>query len=512
MKNFTVVFRFLFIAGYFSCFTSYAQNYNQPVQIKQITNFNFNARNPNYFKYLYNNNYQDGEIIFEAQHDSVSNIYLMKYNSQTDSFYNAYPLTNNNFKNMNPVGIGLNNSSLGEKIVLFQTNQNRNTDIAYSIYANNSWTTPSLLLSSSSNEYEPVLLLNNGLGGVPEFSFLYKKDKSVYFYANDGSTITNEVVFQGHDSIEYFSSAGKIIEFYPNYFIYVSAIKAINGDIKGIFCKNKNVTSSNWGSEQTVFDSGMTKNLKFNEFPLMADYNAGLSFEVQRNYRSDTYVMKSIDDFGKNYKAVRLPIDTSYNNFCFHTLGMNMIVDNNDIMLYGPYTFLLTKNGNTFLNSHKYVVPGYEAFTNDTLIQLKYDSPKINIVCPGPTYINAHMLSYILFEDSSNGKINLLGIKRLDPIGGINDAFPVNNFTLLQNYPNPFNPTTRIQYSVAGYQFVNLSVYDVLGRNIATLVNEQKQPGNYFIDFNANNLASGIYFYSLRVNNSTKTRKMIIIK
>jgi len=89
---------------------------------------------------------------------------------------------------------------------------------------------------------------------------------------------------------------------------------------------------------------------------------------------------------------------------------------------------------------------------------------------------------------------------------------PVNNFSLLQNYPNPFNPTTRIQYSVAGYQFVNLSVYDVLGRNIATLVNEQKQPGNYFVDFNANNLASGIYFYSLRVNNSTKTRKMIIIK
>ncbi len=93
-------------------------------------------------------------------------------------------------------------------------------------------------------------------------------------------------------------------------------------------------------------------------------------------------------------------------------------------------------------------------------------------------------------------------------------------FCLEQNYPNPFNPTTTIRFSIPNVktghapslQRVSLKVYDVLGREIATLVNEDKVPGNYEIKFNANGLASGIYFYRIKAGDFVQSKKMILLK
>jgi hypothetical protein len=94
-----------------------------------------------------------------------------------------------------------------------------------------------------------------------------------------------------------------------------------------------------------------------------------------------------------------------------------------------------------------------------------------------------------------------------------------DQFNLAQNYPNPFNPTTTIQYSIpraaAGgseSQNVTLKVYDVLGNEIATLVNEQKSSGNYSVSFDAASLNTGVYFYTLTSGTQTITRKMILMK
>ncbi len=89
-------------------------------------------------------------------------------------------------------------------------------------------------------------------------------------------------------------------------------------------------------------------------------------------------------------------------------------------------------------------------------------------------------------------------------------------FFLFQNYPNPFNPTTNIGFRIANFGFVTLRVYDVLGREVATLVNEEKQPGEYEVEFNPasgiKNLASGIYFYKLQAGSYSSTKKMIYLK
>jgi len=104
-----------------------------------------------------------------------------------------------------------------------------------------------------------------------------------------------------------------------------------------------------------------------------------------------------------------------------------------------------------------------------------------------------------------------------------NDGKPITNeFRLYQNYPNPFNPTTNIKYTVSSVKtlhsksqqenLVQIKVYNVLGKEVATLVNKKQNPGNYEITFNGMNLPSGIYFYHLKAGTFTKTRKMILLK
>ncbi|MFI5407468.1 MAG: T9SS type A sorting domain-containing protein, partial [Nitrososphaerales archaeon] len=92
-----------------------------------------------------------------------------------------------------------------------------------------------------------------------------------------------------------------------------------------------------------------------------------------------------------------------------------------------------------------------------------------------------------------------------------NSNLPVE-FALFQNYPNPFNPVTSIQYVVSSSQFVTLKVFDVLGNEIATLVNEEKHPGIFEVEFDGMELPSGIYFYKLKAGNFIETKKMILIK
>ena len=93
----------------------------------------------------------------------------------------------------------------------------------------------------------------------------------------------------------------------------------------------------------------------------------------------------------------------------------------------------------------------------------------------------------------------------------------VNKFSLSQNYPNPFNPVTKIKYSIPQNVRrktgnVSLKIYDVLGREVATLVNEEKPAGEYEVEFNGTALPSGIYFYQLRAGDFVETKKMVLIK
>lgn len=87
-----------------------------------------------------------------------------------------------------------------------------------------------------------------------------------------------------------------------------------------------------------------------------------------------------------------------------------------------------------------------------------------------------------------------------------------DKFSLHQNYPNPFNPTTNVRFEIPQFRHVQINIYDILGREVVNLVNEELQPGTYEVDWDASNYPSGVYFYTLTTSNFKETRKMIITK
>jgi hypothetical protein len=95
----------------------------------------------------------------------------------------------------------------------------------------------------------------------------------------------------------------------------------------------------------------------------------------------------------------------------------------------------------------------------------------------------------------------------------------VKNYYISQNYPNPFNPTTKIEYTIPhsesgskNPEFVSLIVYDILGREVSTLVNEKQKPGKYWVDWDASKYATGIYFYRISIGNYVRSKKMLLLK
>jgi hypothetical protein len=110
-------------------------------------------------------------------------------------------------------------------------------------------------------------------------------------------------------------------------------------------------------------------------------------------------------------------------------------------------------------------------------------------------------------------------IKQIDVNGSINYLKEINVevgipsvFSLEQNYPNPFNPATTIKYQLPKAGFVTLRIYDILGREVASLVKENQNAGRYSVDFNASKLSSGVYIYELKSPDFTSCKKMMLTK
>jgi photosystem II stability/assembly factor-like uncharacterized protein len=163
---------------------------------------------------------------------------------------------------------------------------------------------------------------------------------------------------------------------------------------------------------------------------------------------------------------------------------------------------------------------------NNSGFEVQHSTDAINFegiaFVPGfGTTTEKHAYSYVI-KNLNEGK-HYFRLKQIDFDGtetltntvevSLEDVF-VNEFSLSQNFPNPFNPTTRIQYAIANRQFVQLKIYDLLGNEVATLVNEFKDAGKYSVQFDASefNLTSGIYIYKLNAGEFTSTKKLSLIK
>jgi len=112
----------------------------------------------------------------------------------------------------------------------------------------------------------------------------------------------------------------------------------------------------------------------------------------------------------------------------------------------------------------------------------------------------------------SDNRVYNFGFDVINTVSVSNDPVIPSKYSLEQNYPNPFNPTTNIKYNVPKNTFVTLKVYDVMGREVRTLVNENKNAGTYEVKFDAGTLSSGMYLYKIQTGDFVETKNMILIK
>lgn len=258
-----------------------------------------------------------------------------------------------------------------------------------------------------------------------------------------------------------------------------------------------------------------------------------------KNMGNGTFVEKaSLVGLGENLGDSRASAYLDINNDGFmDIIFLNILRDTddpNDNVRGKAHLFLNQGNNNNWITlklvgvqSNRSAVGAKVKVEAGSLIQLKE-------VHSGSSFASMHSLElgFGLKDNTSIDKITItwpsgniqeltnlsvnqiLTITEQNTVTGIDDitSSVPKDYQLSQNFPNPFNPSTQIQFSIKENSFVTLKVFDVLGKEIATLVNKELNTGVYNFKFNAENLTSGIYFYKLTAGKYTETRKMILLR
>jgi hypothetical protein len=162
------------------------------------------------------------------------------------------------------------------------------------------------------------------------------------------------------------------------------------------------------------------------------------------------------------------------------------------------------------------------AYMNSSLVGTKTRTatfpgtwPVDTLSCSFPQGFNRVVVHYDSHPPTCQdyGTIFMADNMRITPyVTGISESEITETFTLKQNYPNPFNPNTTISYQLRTKSNVTLKVFDLNGKEVATLVNSVEQPGYKSVNFNAGNLASGVYFYRLQTDNFSESKKLVLLK
>jgi len=297
------------------------------------------------------------------------------------------------------------------------------------------------------------------------------------------------------------------------YHIVTLAYPIVNINIESFACFLEDFGATNDNSRKMLLNNGWKRKLNnewlplitstFNVNPINYDFNAG----VEENF----YFI----EIGGNTSPSITPgtqLSISSSADVPSNLGIE-IIDYNATFgeaLFLSWNFLATKNPPFSVHLKVYdnnLFSGVPIFEIDSL---GISSNSLNISLSNTVekyYFMFHLKS--IFDEHSQIII--------DSVETNNTGIPVqknnlNSFSLYQNYPNPFNPSTTISYSIPKSEFVQLNIYDTLGKEVASLVNVEQSLGNYEIKFNASTLASGIYFYRLQSGSFTETKMLILLR
>ncbi len=247
-----------------------------------------------------------------------------------------------------------------------------------------------------------------------------------------------------------------------------------------------------------------------------------VTFHVDMRNAKDNHTGLAIDPTKINFVGIKGSISV------FGAWGGSWTVaDTADSVVGAPKTMWALhddgKNGDLVAGDHIWSITfTLPVGTPSGLTEYKFgcDYPGVDTVNGGSTYLDNEMGFGVNHQFQISGGTamtinNIFGVQdSVDHFTAIkkeNNNIPAT-YALSQNYPNPFNPSTIINYSIPKAQMVTLKVYNILGQEVATLVNQEQTAGNYNVTFDASKLTSGVYFYSIKTGNFTSVKKMMLLK
>ena len=268
-----------------------------------------------------------------------------------------------------------------------------------------------------------------------------------------------------------------------------------------------------------------------NESPIVMEYMGFLKNNIivqfGPNGQPPTWPLPTINAGNGMYFDPPCYIDSCTNNLIWREWGdvhfYGMFSGNGHTGAPSGWSGWVNTYGGTGVNSNPsfaYPLGSYNGFI------LNSNSPAINTGGNLQVFIESKGLPWADILGNPRDSSPNIGAYELESSVGVDDNLPVypSNYALYQNYPNPFNPSTTIRYSIPASSFVILKVFDVLGNEVATLVNAEKPEGSYEVKFSTKggnaanhsgqvrNLPSGVYIYSLQAGSFIETKKMVLIK
>ena len=403
----------------------------------------------------------------------------------------------------------MENDFIGIRGMLVWQRKVENYDIYYSYYSGNSWSAPQALAIDPRDDQHPDVVAHDSSFGC--------------VWEQEGRVLFSEYTGGGWSVPERITPAADSTDHLPRMlYLWGSSVTAP----MVIWEKEKPADStraimysvrwdSSWSAPDTIAWSGDNRSARFTRGSVF--YNLVVTWESNRAGKWDIYESSAEgmhDSLSWSIQGERSLLNTGADNHDFSSINVPIITNNHAMasdIYYASATWrVVSGTSDSIAVSRQNLVSYFTGAQGSENM-----SPTIS---SGVWLPNAIRVWSAWQSRSAGGRWKLYGMYTDISEWGVNDrqALP-DAFSLYPNYPNPFNPMTTVSFVIGHSSFVSLRVYDLLGREVATLVNKVMQPGVHTIEWNPSTssgqgFASGVYFYRLKAGPFTDTKKMLLLR
>ena len=357
----------------------------------------------------------------------------------------------------------------------------------------------------STRNFNEITKINRQTG---EIIWRLGGERNQFQFINDNRGFSRQhdarILSNGHLAL--FDNGHYLIPQYSSYVEYEIDEQNFTATLIRRYSRNGTIYSDTRGGVQELLNGNILISWDNLQNPFVSEIDADDSTEYEVIY----------DDYAHQYRAYKFPWKTNLFSTQYDSLDYGVVTVGKssgiDVKLYNSKNDTVTIN-EIFNRDSSFYVSNYLP-----IIITPHDSIVTTIIFePHEEGIFDDKINYRYVTDTLllARQVFVKGTTYL--VSALEEAIEVYDYSLSQNYPNPFNPSTNINFQIPQTGFVSLKVYDILGNEIKTLVNEELSPGKYEIEFDSgtgpvSSLSSGIYFYQIKAGTFIQTKKMLLIK